>query len=172
VGEEYYINSKTGYAIYSVPLVFKFNDYEDNDSQHTPITNLVALTCDKQIRISDVVINFYYTIDGNNSIKQYTYNDPNTYYLDKELNIVFNEKTMYNISKQIVERNDDGDWGFYVPTICVGYYDIRFKARYKYNSKQFKIVNSFKFTGDSYNHSYVSCYQTFIEDPSNFTGVV
>lgn len=166
-GEEYYINSKTGYSIYSIPLVFSLENYQ-NDKQNLPIINIANLTCDKQLRVFDIVVDFYYTIDECDTIHHYKYNDANYYYINDTLVVNFTDSTLFDLQKKEVIKSNYGALGFYVPTNAIGYYELSFKTKYKYNTKKYKLTNNFKYSGDSYNHTFVTSNETFIEDTKNF----
>lgn len=164
-GSQYYLNSKTGYVANENTIFYQTNDNLNN--KITPIKNLITLDCIQPFWINKITTKFYYSFDDSPGIKTYESSDDNRIYVYQKQDISFNEKTMYDQSKNEIIPSLNGIEGFYIPKKASGYFEILISITQNENTRIYCFKKEFDFIGDEY-ESQIQIKQILINDLTNF----
>jgi hypothetical protein len=164
-GSQFYLNSKTGPTASESSIFYKLND--NLDDKVTPIKNLISFTTNTPFWINKIVTKFNYSFDDIPGIKIYeTTSNNNVYVYDKQ-DIDFNDKTIYDETKNEIVTSLNGTDGFYIPKKSNGYLELLINITQNDNTRVYRFTRNFNFIGDEHNKN-IKLKEIYINDLTNF----
>lgn len=164
-GNQYYLNSKTGYSISENNISYQLNE---NLSDRTfAINNLLTLKTSSPFLINKIITKFHYSIEDVQGINTYENTNNDLIYVYDTYDIEFNKKTLYDEAKNEVVDSLNGVEGFYIPKKSNGYFEVLVTITQNENARIYRFMKDFNFI-DTKSNTKIMIKEIFINDLNNF----
>lgn len=110
-----------------------------------PIIKLAVIKSTIPFQITNIVIKFFYRIDGNNKEYELELKNFKSNLIGYEVEINCDFKTLFNEKSNFVSNSFHGIKGFYIPKFSSGFYQVNFNLSQNNNNVKFIVTNPFHF---------------------------
>ncbi len=118
------------------------NDYMNCQK---PIIKLATIKSTVPFQITNIVIKFFYRIDGNNNEYEFELKNFKSNPIGYEAEINCDFKTLFNEKSNLITNSFHGIKGFYIPKFSSGLYQVNFNLLQNNNNVKFVVTNPFHF---------------------------
>lgn len=133
-----------------------------------PIIKLAIIKSTIPFQIINIIIKFFYQIDGDNKEYEFELKDFKSNSISYETEINCNFKTLFNEKSNFITNSFNGINGFYIPKFSSGFYQVNFDLLQNNNIIKFIVTNPFHFATHN-NFPKIKIMTTKFENLNAFT---